>query len=206
MKRRMRALVLMMIVLVTLALGASPAAADTVVGSIRGHGYASLTYLGTDLPAGPYEGKFRIVGKVEADGSADGRIRMIFKDAGAAAWGALPGAVEARLHLAGKVTAGSIRPDGSVELRGVLTETDYLADGSIGFQIDGEPFTFIAGGDLPPDTFEFTWCALNWFDAELNRGQLRVRGDAEEEDDTEEEDGATFGFDALMAQSSTCTR
>ncbi len=171
MKRNVGMLGLILVALTVLALGASSAAAGQPAAIVTASGTALFTYTGTDLPPGPHPGKFKFVGIVSDDGSAKGRVKFVFKGTGAAEWGVVPG-VE-MIHLSGKVMLGTVAPDGTVELHGRLTETDYLAGGGIGFQSE-EPFMIRAGGDLGPDAFVLQWCLLAPHEAEVTQGRLHV--------------------------------
>jgi hypothetical protein len=171
MKRNVGILGLMVVVLMAVALAAAPVAAAQPAAIVTGSGTALLSYTSTDLPPGPHPATFRIVGIVRDDGSAKGQLNVVFTGTGAAEWGAVPG-VE-RIHLSGTVMHGTVTPDGTVELSGTLTETDYVADGGIGFQQE-YPFMIRAGGEIGTDAFVLQWCALQPFAAEVTEGNLRV--------------------------------
>lgn len=194
MKRNVGTLWLMLVVLMALIAGATPLAAKQPLAVVNARGTALMTYTGTDLPPGPQSAKFKFEGNVRDNGSANGHVRFTFTGAGAADWGAVPGVQ--RMELAGKVSEGTVDPNGTVKLRGILTETDYLADGSVGFQSD-EPFVIQVGGDTGSDRFVLQWCLLAPFDAEVTEGRLKVQTP-----------GVSGAFAAAIAQpaSTSCER
>jgi hypothetical protein len=107
---------------------------------------------------------------VRADGSARGQVNFLFGEPFSSVWGALPGVDLIRLR--GEITAGAVAANGSVTLRGQLTEVDY-SDGDVVFVEENVPFEIVipaGGGD-----FTLTWCLLPVFGLEVTHGKLNVK-------------------------------
>lgn len=152
---------------------AGPTALSTVV---TGGGQATLT----DTDGQTFTHQFTISAILNTDGSAQGQASLVFSQAFASKWGALPG-VDV-MHVQGTFTTGGIAPSGSVWLSGPFLETDFNRTEGIVFQENSA-----VSGSAPmkvtiaPDTKSFTlsWCSFipapGFFTVVPTDGSLRVR-------------------------------
>lgn len=151
---------MLLIAVALAALGSAARAED-----IKVHEAGTVT--ATDPDGNSYAGnRFAILGKVEEDGSASGNVEFRFEEAFSAAWGAVPGVDF--IHLKGKVTSGSVNEEGTLTLRGALTEVDFSTGVGVVFAEENVPFEIV----IDPESGRFTlqWCELPTFLMEVTTG------------------------------------
>ncbi len=162
------------------AIAAAAVASAAAGGSASGRGEAAVVKGGgrgvlTDPDGLEFRVKrFHVRGTVADDGAARGRIRFVWRGSFAEVWGdpVCEGTCDT-IVLTGKVTSGSVSSDGTVTLVGTAREIDKRR-GEVIFDSEfDEPFTIVAGGSRPDDSFVLQWCLLPPFEIE---GRMRRRG------------------------------
>jgi len=146
---------------------------------VNGGGIALLT----DPDGQTFSHQFTIGAVLYSNGSAQGQVNFAFPMPFTLKWGALPG-VEL-MHLVGEITAGSVKPNGDVDLTGPFIETDYTRSEGIVFQEDSR-VTGVAGirivvpGVPGSQQFTLAWCSFippggtGSFLIEVTKGTLRI--------------------------------
>lgn len=183
--RYSRRVALLLALLCAVALFATPAAAKGKAAQVNGGGHALLT-ASTD-PANDPEGlietaqypiQFSFSGVIAEDGTAHGHVNFVFTGEFARVWGAPleSGEVPAdHVHINGRVTSGTVAPDGTVTISGMLTESDFDRGTGKYFTVD-DPFTITVGGPaLDTGEFILQWCLLPAFPVQVTGGGLNVR-------------------------------
>lgn len=169
MKRISYAAVASLLAFATLAFTSLPALADAPTAVFNGGGHGTLT----DPDGNTFPIQFAIAGNVADDGTASGNINFVFQGDMADYWGAIPGVVDT-FHVYGKVTAGSIAPDGSVTIEGTVTELDFDQGNGKVFVVVGDPFVIVAGGSLGENVFTLQYCELPTWQIAVTSGNLSI--------------------------------
>jgi hypothetical protein len=171
-KRIMKRLAMLLVPL--LAVGALTVAAQAGhrVAKVNGNGIVTMEATADDTVYGVFEegalfadNHFKIQGKVNADGSANGTAHFVFGDEFANAWGA------DAMTLECEIDTGSVSDDGTVVLQGSSFEEDFDEFGNVIFE-ELSPFEIIID---PSGSFSLRWCALPALNLEITKGHLKVK-------------------------------
>jgi len=165
-----RRLWFVLVIALLFALVALPVQAQAPEGRVNGGGHGILTdALDPSLYQFPVQ--YAIAGTVAGDGTASGYVNFVFRGEMAEYWGALPGITDT-FHVFGKVTGGSVAPDGTVTLTGTVTEHDFDQGNGKVFIALNEPFTLVASPG--ENEFHFQFCLLPEWIITVTSGGLSV--------------------------------
>ena len=137
--------------------------------TINGGGHGMLS----DPDGNTFLVQYAIVGNVAEDGTANGHINFVFQGEMANYWGAVPGVVDT-FHVFGKATEGSVAQDGTVTIKGTVTEQNFDTGSGKILVIEGDPFVIVAGPSVGENTFTLQYCALPVWQITVESGSLQI--------------------------------
>ena len=148
-----------------------PVHADNLVAKIKGQGTVDMVATADDTVYGVFAqgalfvgNQFAIKGDVLADSSASGDATFLFGKEFSNPWGADV------ITLTCQIETGTVGADGTIVLRGVSFEQDFVAD-VVTFE-ELSPFEIVIG---PGGAFTLRWCKLPTLDLQITKGRLKVQ-------------------------------